>query len=168
MGVDHSSRGAAAKGSQMTKAKFRTTILGNDSSALGIEIPPDVVARLGTSKRPPIRVTINGKTYRNTVAVMGGKFMVGVSAANRKIVGVAAGDKVEVTLELDTEPRVVVVPTDFKKALARSAGASKFFEGLSYSKKQWFVLGIDGAKTAETRQRRIAKAVGMLKEGRDR
>lgn len=80
----------------------------------------------------------------------------------------AAGDKVDVTLELDTEPRVVVVPLDLKKALARHALAQKFFDGLSHSKKQWFVLGIQGAKTAETRERRITKAVAMLKEGRDR
>ena len=150
----------------MKVAKFRTTILGNDKSALGIEIPADAVASLGTSKRPPVRVTINGKSYRSTVAVMGGKFMVGVSGENRKIVGVAAGDKVDVTLELDTEPRVVTVPADLGKALASHVGAKRFFDGLSYSKKQWFVLGIEGAKTAETRERRITKAIEMLKEGR--
>lgn len=150
----------------MKEARFRTTILGNDKSTLGIKIPAEAVAALGTSKRPPVRVTINGKSYRSTVAVMGGAFMVGVSAENRKIVGVAAGDKVDVTLELDTEPRVVTVPADFKKALSQQAGAKKFFDGLSYSKQNWFVLGIEGAKTAETRERRIAKAVGMLKEGR--
>ena len=150
----------------MKGAKFRTAILGNDKSALGIKIPPEAVAALGTSKRPPVRVTINGKTYRSTVAVMGGDFMVGVSAENRKIVGVGAGDKVEVTLELDTEPRVVTVPPDLEKALGRHTGARKFFDGLSYSKKQWFVVGIEGAKTAATRERRIAKAIAMLKEGR--
>ena len=150
----------------MKRAKFSTTILGNDKSTLGIKIPPDAVAALGTSKRPPVRVTINGKSYRSTVAVMGGDFMVGVSAENRKIVGVGAGDKVEVTLELDTEPRVVTVPPDFDKALGRHSSAKKFFDGLSYSKKQWFVLGIEGAKTAETRERRIVKAVDMLKDGR--
>ena len=150
----------------MKKATFRTTILGNDKSTLGIQIPAEVVASLGTSKRPPVRVTINGKSYRNTVAVMGGVFMVGVSAENRKIVGVGAGDKVDVTLELDTEPRVVAVPPDLKKALDPHVGARKFFDGLSYSKKSWFVLGIEGAKTPETRERRIAKAVAMLREGR--
>ena len=150
----------------MKSAKFRTTVLGNDKSALGIEIPADAVASLGPSKRPPVRVTINGKSYRSTVAVMGGKFMVGVSAENRKIVSVAAGDKVDVTLELDSEPRVVTVPPDFKKALDRHTEAKRFFDGLSYSKRQWFVLGIEGAKTAETRERRIAKAVDMLKDGR--
>lgn len=129
-------------------------------------IPAEIIASLGTSKRPPVRFTINGKSYRSTVAVMGGNFMVGVSAANREIVGVGAGDKVEVTLELDTEPRVVTVPPDFEKALGRQSGAQKFFDGLSYSKRQWFVLGIEGAKTAETRERRIAKAIAMLKEGR--
>jgi bacteriocin resistance YdeI/OmpD-like protein/uncharacterized protein DUF1905 len=150
----------------MKSAKFRTIILGNDKSTLGIKIPEEVVAALGTSKRPPVRVTINGKSYRSTVAVMSGNFMVGVSAENRKIVGVGAGDKVEVTLQLDTEPRVVTVPPDFEKALGRHRGAKQFFDGLSYSKKQWFVLGIEGAKTSETRERRVAKAVEMLNEGR--
>jgi hypothetical protein len=156
----------AEKGEQVKVAKFRTTILGNDKTTLGIKIPAEAVAALGTSKRPPVRVTINGKSYRSTVAVMGGDFMVGVSAENRKIVGVGAGDKVEVMLELDTEPRVVTVPPDFDKVLARHRDAKEFFAGLSYSKRQWFVIGIEGAKTAETRERRIAKAIGMLKEGR--
>jgi hypothetical protein len=148
------------------RATFRTTVLGNDKSTLGIKIPAEAVAALGTSKRPPVRVAINGKSYRSSVAVMGGDFMVGVSKENRAIVGVGAGDKVEVTLELDAEPRVATVPPDFEKALGRQSGAKKFFDGLSYSKKHWFVLGIEGAKTAETRERRIAKAVAMLKEGK--
>ncbi len=146
--------------------KFHTTILGAGKAAACIKIPAGVIAKLGPSKRPPVRVTINGKSYRSTVAVMGGAFMVGVSAENRKIVGVAAGDKVDVALALDTEERVVKVPPDLRKAIDRHAGAKKFFDGLSYSKKQWFVGGIEGAKTAETRERRVAKAVSMLKEGR--
>jgi uncharacterized protein YdeI (YjbR/CyaY-like superfamily) len=97
---------------------------------------------------------------------MGGKFMLPVSADQRKNTGVAAGDEVDVDIELDTEPREVAVPSDFADALDRDADAKRVFDGLSYSHKLRHVLSIEGAKTTETRQRRIAKAVEMLREGR--
>ena len=146
--------------------RFRGKILLGGKTATGIRVPEKVVASLGPSKRPPVRVTINGHTYRSSVASMGGQFMLGVSADVRKNAGVAAGDEVDVDIELDTEPREVTVPPDFTNALARDAKASRFFDGLSYSNKQRFVISIEGAKTAETRQRRIAKAISMLQEGR--
>ena len=92
--------------------------------------------------------------------------MLGVSAEVRERAGVAAGDEVDVELELDTEPREVTVPPDFADALDRDADAKRFFDGLSFSHKQRYVLSIEGAKTAETRQRRIAKAISALREGR--
>ena len=146
--------------------RFRATIKLAGKTATGIEVPPEVVDGLGAGRRPPVRVTIGGHTYRSTVATMGGVFMVGVSAENRKSAGVAAGDEVDVDLELDTQPRDVVVPTDFTQALDADPAAKRFFDGLSYSQKQWFVLGIEEAKTEQTRQRRIAKAVDRLREGR--
>ncbi len=146
--------------------QFRATILLAGKTATGIEVPPEVVTALGSTKRPAVRVTINGFTYRSTVATMGGKFLVGVSAENRLGAGVAAGDEVEVEIELDTEVREVTVPPDFTEALAEDAEAKRFFDTLSYSHKRWYVLSIEQAKTAETRQRRITKAVGMLREGR--
>jgi uncharacterized protein DUF1905/bacteriocin resistance YdeI/OmpD-like protein len=146
--------------------KFRGTIELGGKTATGIRIPPEVVASLGASKRPPVRVTIKGYTYRSSVAVMGGEFVVGVSAEVRKAAGVAAGDVVEVEMELDTQPREVAMPADFSAALAKDAKARKFFEGLSYSNRLRFVLSIEGAKTAETRERRIAKAVSTLHEGK--
>lgn len=146
--------------------RFRTTILQGGKTATGIRVPPEIVERLGSGKRPPVRVTIKGYTYRSTVAVMGGEFMLGVSAAVRENAGVAGGDEVDVDVELDTEPREVTVPPDFKEALDRHAAARRYFDGLSYSKKQRFVLPIEEAKTAETRQRRIANAVSKLREGR--
>ncbi|HEV8565021.1 MAG TPA: YdeI/OmpD-associated family protein [Actinomycetota bacterium] len=146
--------------------RFRATIEQAGKTATGIEVPAKVVASLGPSKRPAVRVTINGYTYRSSVASMGGRFMLGVSAKVREAAGVAGGDKVDVDIELDTEPREVSVPPDFAKALARDLGAKRFFEGLSYSRKQRYVLPIEEAKTAETRERRIAKAVGMLRDGR--
>ena len=146
--------------------RFHTTILQSDKTATGIRIPDEVVESLGAGKRPPIKVTIHGYTYRSTVAVMGGTYMVGVNADNRAAAGVAGGDEVDVDIELDTAPREVTVPADFAAALDDDVAARKFFDGLSYTQKRWFVTGIEDAKKAETRQRRITKAVGMLREGR--
>jgi hypothetical protein len=144
------------------RVRFHTKILQAGKTATGIQIPNEVVEGLGSGKRPPVRITINGQTYRSTVAVMGGKFMVGVSAENREKTGVAGGDEVDVDIELDTEPREVTVPADFAKALKGNADARKRFDELSQSRKQWFVLGIEGAKTEETRERRIHKAIKEL------
>ena len=148
--------------------KFRTTILAGGKTATGIRVPPEVVAALGSSRKPAVSVTINGYTYRSTVATMDGEFMIGVSAANRAGAGVSAGDEVDVDLELDTAPREVTVPPDFAAALDRDPAARQTFDGLSYSNKSWHVLSIEGAKTEETRQRRIAKSVEALHEGRAR
>jgi len=113
-----------------------------------------------------VRVTINGHTYRNTVAVYGGVFMLGVSAENRAAAGVQAGDELDIDIELDSAPREVTLPPDFADALDRDVGARRCFDGLAYSHKLRHVLAIEQAKTAETRQRRIDKAISMLREGR--
>jgi hypothetical protein len=145
--------------------RFRTKVLSAGKTAAGIEVPPNVVESLGSSKVPLVRVTIKGYTYRSAVAVMGGKFMIGVSNENRKAAGVAAGETVDVDLELDTEPRVLELPADFAQALNRDARAKKAFEGLSNSKKQLLVLPVANGKTPETRQRNIDKAMAALKKG---
>jgi hypothetical protein len=152
-----------AKGGSSGWVKFHTKILQAGKTATGIQIPDEVIEKLRSGKKPPVRVTINGQSYRSTVAVMGGKFMVGVSAENRAKTGVSGGDEVDVELALDTEPREVTVPAEFAKALGANPGAKKKFDGLSYSKKQAFVVSIEGAKTQETRERRVAKAVEELK-----
>lgn len=149
-------------------ARFRTVILAAGKTATGIAVPDEIVESLGQGRRPPVRVTVGGHTYRSTVAVMGGRYMIGLSAGNRSAAGVAAGDEVDVELELDTAPRELVVPDDFAAALAAEPAAGKFFDGLSYSNRQWHVLSVEGAKTAETRARRIAKSVEMLRAGRAR
>jgi bifunctional DNA-binding transcriptional regulator/antitoxin component of YhaV-PrlF toxin-antitoxin module len=146
--------------------KFQATILLGGKTATGIRVPPEVVASLGSSKKPAVRVTINGYTYRSTVATVSGEFMVGVSAEVREKAGVAAGDEVEVEIELDTAPREGPEPPDFAEALDADLAARRFFDSLSYSNKQRVVLPIEEAKTPETRQRRIAKAVSNLHEGR--
>jgi hypothetical protein len=142
--------------------QFRATLLLGGKTATGIRVPDGVVAALGTGKRPAVTVTINGYSYRSTIARMGGLFMLPVSAENRAGAGVAAGDEVDVNLELDNAPREVVVPPDFSAALSPDAEAKTFFESLSYSNKLRFVLSVEGAKTPETRERRIAKAVATL------
>jgi Flp pilus assembly secretin CpaC len=146
--------------------KFRATVILSGKTATGIEVPVEIVEGFGAGKRPAVCVTINGHTYRSTVASMGGKFLLPVSAEQRKNTGVVAGDEVDVEVELDTEPRVVTVPRDFAEALAADADAKRVFEGLAYSHQLRHVLAIEGAKAAETRQRRIGKAVEMLREGR--
>jgi bacteriocin resistance YdeI/OmpD-like protein/uncharacterized protein DUF1905 len=148
--------------------KFRTKVEQAGKTATGIRIPDEVVEALGKGKKPPVRVTINGYTYRSTIATVSGRFMVGVSAENRAAARVAGGDTIDVDIELDTAPRELTVPPDLAKALDRDPKARKFFDSLSFSNRQWHVVNIEGAKTDETRQRRIAKSVEMLREGRAR
>ena len=148
------------------RVAFRTTVLASGKTATGIVVPDALVAKLGPSKRPAVRVTINDHTYRSTIATMEGKFMVGVSAEQRAKTGVKAGDTVDVTLELDVAPREVTVPADLARALAGDAKASGFFDSISYSNKRWYVLWIESAKKAETRDARVSKAIDMLREGR--
>ena len=144
---------------------FETTILqiGNNT---GICVPDAIVEKLGAGKKPPVNVTVNDYTYRNTIAVMGGKFMISVSADIRSKTGIKGGDNVQVTLELDTKPREVELPSDFQKLLLENPKAKQFFETLSYSNKQRYVLPIGQAKTDETRQRRMEKAIIDLSEGK--
>jgi hypothetical protein len=148
--------------------RFRATIDLNGTTATGMRVPLEIVEALGSGRRPPVRVTINGYTYRSTVAVMGGEYLIGVSAENRAGARVAASDTVDVDVELDTEPREVAVPADVAAALDGEPAARQTFERLSYSTKSWHILSIEGAKTAETRQRRIARSIEALREGRIR
>ena len=162
--VDARERGTDMDGAAATS--FRATLELNGKTATGICVPDEVVAALGSGKRPPVQVTLAGYTYRSTVASMGGRFMLPVSAEVRERAGIAAGADVDVALALDSEPREVAVPPDLAAALGGAPEARRFFDGLSYSKQKAVVVSIDGAKTAETRQRRIDKAVGTLREGR--
>lgn len=148
--------------------RFRATLDSTGGTTAGFTVPPEVVESLGGGKRPPVRATVNGYTWRTTIAVYGGVFMLGVSAANRAAAGVAAGDVVDVEVELDTAPREVAVPDDLAAALDAEPAARTFFDGLSYSNRSWHVLQVEGAKTDETRRRRIEKSVAMLAEGRAR
>ena len=144
--------------------KFKTVLLTAGKTATGIKIPPEIIEKLNAGKKPPVKVTINGFTYRSTVAVMGGDFMVGVSAENREGAKVKGGDKIDVTMELDTEPRTLELPAEFKKALVKNTKAKKAFDSLSISKQKVHVLPIANAKTDETRNRNIDKAISALQK----
>jgi hypothetical protein len=146
--------------------RFRTTILSAGKTAAGIEVPPEVVEALGSGRKPPVRVTINGYTYRSSVATVSGAFMIGVSNDVRRAAGVAAGEEVDVELELDTEPRVVQVPGDLAEALEADEAARGAFDRLTYSNKRRIVMLVEDAKTPETRQRRIDKSIADLRGGR--
>jgi hypothetical protein len=148
--------------------RFRTTIVQSGKNTTGIQVPDEVVESLGSGKRPAVRVTVNGYSYRSTVASMGGVFMVSLSAEHRAGAGVGGGDEVEVDLELDSAPREVTVPPELVAALDAEPAARATFDGLSYSNKSWHVLQVTGAKTEETRRRRIARSVEALKQGRPR
>lgn len=148
--------------------RFRTTVLQSGKNTTGIQVPDEIVDALGRGKRPPVTVTINGFTYRNTVAVMDGVYMISVSADVRAGSGVKGGDVVDVDIELDTAPREVEVPDDFAAALDAEPDARRTFDALSYSNKSWHTLQIAAAKADETRQRRIAKSVDALRSGRPR
>lgn len=143
--------------------KFKTKILqiGNNT---GINVPPEIIEKLAAGKKPPVVVTLNKYTYRNTVAVMGGKYMISLSAENRKNADVKVGDELEITIALDTEPRTVELPPDFQKALDNNKPAKAGFEKLSPSKKKAIVVSINDAKTQETRMKRIDKAMDSLSE----
>jgi hypothetical protein len=145
--------------------RFHATIQLDGRTATGIEVPADVVAALGPGKRPKVLVTINGYRYRSSVARMGGQYKIPVSAEVRAGAGVAAGDEADVDVELDTAPRTVTVPADLAAALAADPDAQRAFGALSYSGQQRHVLSVEGAKAAETRQRRVAKAVAELRDG---
>ena len=142
--------------------RFRTTLLqmGNN---VGIEVPQHVIDALGAGKKPAVTVDINGTYgYRSTVAVMGGKYLISFSSAHRAASGFSGGDDVEVTLELDTAPRIVEVPEALAAALALNPRAQEAFDKLSNSKKQLHTLPVAEAKTDETRDRRVAKSIEAL------
>ena len=148
--------------------RYTTGLRQNGKTATGIEVPPDVIDALGAGRRPALRVNVNGYAYRTTAGVMGGISMIPLNAEHRAAAGLQGGQAIEVALEVDTAPRTVSVPEDFGRALEADPDAKATFEGLSNSNKSWHVLSIEGAKSAETRQRRIEKSVVALHAGRAR
>lgn len=146
----------------MTEPQHFSTTLFLTGNNTGIEVPAEVVEALGRGKRPPVTVTVNGFSYPSTVAVMGGKYLLPFAADKRAATGLGGGDAIDVTLELDSAPRIVDVPDDLAGALAAIAGAREAFDALAPSVRKIHVTAVLGAKAAETRARRIAAIVTKL------
>lgn len=134
-------------------------------TATGVEVPAEVVDALGSNRRPAVIVTIGPHTWRSTIAPRGGVYLLGVSAENRALAGVCAGDELDVDLELDAAPREVEVPADLAVALKAIPGLRQAFDALAFTHRKEHVRAIEDAKTAETRARRITKAVDKLSAG---
>jgi hypothetical protein len=137
--------------------------LESDQDACYIRVPPEVMTALGDKKRLPVKVTVNGYTYRTTVAVYGGKFYLGVRREIREAAGVTAGDQLTVGLEYDAEFRPVDLPDALRAALEADAAMAAAFEKLSYTRKKEFVQWVSGAKRPETQRRRMEQALATLR-----
>ena len=130
----------------------------------GLEIPQEIVEALGAGGRPPVTITINGHSWKSRVAIMRGRHLLGLSNANRQAAGVVTGDEVRVEVELDNEPRVVIEPPDFARALDADLVARAAYDRLADSHKREHVRAIESAKKPETRTRRIEKAITTLRD----
>lgn len=143
---------------------FQTTLIQAGKTATGIEVPAEIVESLGHSKKPAVKVKLNDYEYRSTIAVMGGKFLIAVSAEHRTGAKINGGDRITVSLELDTELRILEIPADLEAALEQNAVAKAKFAALSYSQKRIHTLSVEGTKNPETRAKRVAKAIELLNQ----
>lgn len=134
-------------------------------NATAVEVPAEVAAALGPEARPAVEISINGHKWRSRLALMRGRRLIGISAANRASAGVAEGDIVEVDLQLDLQPRTVELPMDLAGALRDAPGAETAFDRLPFGLKRKCVSDVESARSAEVRQRRIAKLVASLGKG---
>jgi hypothetical protein len=148
--------------------RFRAELESTGRTTAGFEVPEEVVERLGGGGHPKVSVTVDGFTFRTSIAKMGGRFLLGVSAERRAQSGIEAGQVFDVDVELDTAPREIEVPDDLAAALAADAPAKTFWDTLSHSKPSWHVHQVTSAKKAETRAARVEKSVAMLRDGRAR
>ncbi|HZC13478.1 MAG TPA: YdeI/OmpD-associated family protein [Thermoleophilaceae bacterium] len=143
---------------------FKAILGGEEGDRPTVELPFDGKERFGKA-RAPVRGTVNGTGFRTTVAVYGGVYMIGFNKDLRERAGITIGDEVEVTIELDDQPRTVDVPPALAAALADNREAGVAFDDLSYSHRREYAQWVAEAKREETRERRVAKAVEMLRSG---
>jgi hypothetical protein len=142
--------------------KFKTKIIQTGNNT-GIEVSEEILEHLGGGKKPLVVVKVNEYTYRSAVGKMGDKFMISLSAENRKNASVKGGDIVDIEIELDKAPRTIEIPNGFQSLLDSNSTAKVNFEKLAPSKKKAIILSINEAKTDETRNRRMEKAIESLK-----
>ena len=146
--------------------KFQGTVELGGKTATGVQIPDDVVEALGGGKRAAVRITIGGHSYPTTIATMGGRFLVPLSAENRTAAGVVAGDVVEVEIVVDAAPREVTIPADLAAALAQNVQARQFFDTLAFTHRKEWVRWIEDSKKPETRATRLSRTIDGLAAGK--
>src|SRR5689334_7476633 len=150
----------------MPKQTFTAVIQNAGGGGAYVEVPFDVEQAFG-SKRPRVKVLIEGIPYRSTLMRMGSEHhILGVLKNIRVQIGKTFGDEVTVTIEPDAEPRLIEIPTDLMKELKKDKEAKAFFDKLSYTHQKEYVRWVEEAKREETRQNRIAKTIEMLKKGK--
>jgi hypothetical protein len=130
----------------------------------GLEVPPEVVAALGGGKRPAVTITINGHSWKSGVAIMRGRYLLGLSNANRKSRRCRDRRRGRGRSGIDAAPRVVAEPADFARALDADPVARAAYDHLTCSRQREHVLAIESAKKTETRARLIDKALAMLRD----
>ncbi len=145
--------------------KFRTRVEPPEPMR-GLEVPREVVQALGAGKRPTVTIIVNGHSWRSRIAIIRGRYLIGLSNANRQAAGVVTGDEAEVDVESDPEPRVVAEPADLARALDADPLARAAYNRLPYGLKLQHVRAIESAKKPETRLRRIEKAIVVLRNPR--
>jgi hypothetical protein len=149
-------------------ARLTATLVARGPAA-AVVLEDEHIAAVGEgAKRFPVLATVSGYSWRTTVTRMRGEFLLGLNRAVRQEAGVEVGDTVEVKLELDTAPREVEVPEALANALAGDSKASAAFDRLAYTHRKEYARWIDEAKREETRRRRVAQALEMLRQGRTR
>jgi hypothetical protein len=134
--------------------------------AAAFVLSEEQVAELGEgAKRFPVSATVNGYTWRTSVARMRGEFLLGLNREVRQNAKVEAGDTATIVIELDSEPREVAVPEDLSVALSAHAELQQRFDGLAFTHRKEFVRWIEEAKKPETRERRVVKTLEMISRG---
>ncbi len=148
--------------------KFHTTLRKFGANNTGIEVPEEVLTALGRGRRVKVVATVNGYTYRTSIAPSMGLILMPFSSEHRKATGLVGGEEIDVDVVPDDAPREVTVPDDLAAALAGAPAAAEFFAGLSFTNQRTYVEWIESAKKAETRDARVLKAVELLREGKSR
>ena len=146
---------------------FETTLSATGNNT-GIVVPAELIEELGAGRRPPVLVSVNGYEYRNTIGVMRGQHLISLSAAVRKETGLSAGDAIKVQITVADKPRPVEIPPGLQSALETNPTAQAFFAKLSNSLQRYHVDNINAAKSNETRDRRINKAIALFVDGKQR
>ncbi|GAA1041243.1 hypothetical protein GCM10009557_64530 [Virgisporangium ochraceum] len=148
--------------------RFSGELQATGGNTTGFHLPDAFVGELGGGGRPKVVVTVNGFTFRSSIARMGGGYWLGVSAERRAEAGITAGDVLDLDIALDAAPREIEVDGALAAALVGDPTAREFWATMSYSNQRWHAEQITGAKKPETRAARVAKSVAMLRDGRAR